>query len=119
MRPRAEWPHAGESFAGRHNGKFRAAGSISLASRALQHWAPAAFADTLHVLHFFDECTWRYVMDELIKVLMEKAGLTEAQAKAAAEAVIEYMKHEDNRKKMVVLAGAASAVASAVAVRAI
>jgi len=58
-------------------------------------------------------------MDELIKVLMEKAGLTEAQARAAAEAVIEYMKHEDNRKKMVVLAGAASAVASAVAVRAI
>jgi nucleoid DNA-binding protein len=58
-------------------------------------------------------------MDELTKVLMEKAGLTEAQAKAAAEAVIEYMKHEDNRKKLVVLAGASAAIASAVAVRTI
>lgn len=58
-------------------------------------------------------------MDELIKVLMEKAGLTEAQAKAAAKAVIDYMKHDDNRKKVVALAGASAAIASAVAVRAI
>lgn len=56
-------------------------------------------------------------MDELIKRLVDKAGLSEAQAKAATKEVVEWLKHEDNRKK--ILAAASATVASAVAVRAI
>lgn len=58
-------------------------------------------------------------MDELIKELMKRAGLTETQAKAAAAVFIDYMKHEDHRKKVVALAASAATIASAVAVRAI
>ncbi len=57
-------------------------------------------------------------MDDLIKDLMEKAGLTEEQAKAALQVFLAYIKHDDNRKK-VVQAAAAATIASAVAVRAI
>jgi len=56
-------------------------------------------------------------MDELIKILVEKAGLSEAQAKAATKEVVEWLKHEDNRKT--ILAAASATIASAVAVRAI
>lgn len=57
-------------------------------------------------------------MDDLIKDLTEKAGLTEEQAKAALQVFLAYIKHDENRKK-VVQAAAAATVASAVAVRAI
>jgi nucleoid DNA-binding protein len=56
-------------------------------------------------------------MDELIKVLIEKAGLSEAQAKAVTKEIVEWLKHEDNRKT--ILAAASATIASAVAVRAI
>jgi len=49
--------------------------------------------------------------------LVEKAGLSEAQAKAATKEVVEWLKHEDNRKT--ILAAASATIASAVAVRAI
>lgn len=58
-------------------------------------------------------------MDELIEKLMKEAGLTEAQARAAVDVFVDYMKHEDNRKKVVALAASAATIASAVAVRAI
>jgi nucleoid DNA-binding protein len=57
-------------------------------------------------------------MDELIKELQERAGLTEAQAKAAAEVVAEWMKDEDKRKK-VIAASFATVIASAVVTGAI
>ena len=57
-------------------------------------------------------------MDDLIKDLIEKAGLTEEQAKAALQVFLGYIKHDENRKK-VVQAAAAATIASAVAVRAI
>jgi len=57
-------------------------------------------------------------MDDLIKDLIEKAGLTEDQAKAALQVFLGYIKHDENRKK-VVQAAAAATIASAVAVRAI
>ena len=57
-------------------------------------------------------------MDELIKELQERAGLSEAQAKAAAEVVAEWMKDEDKRKK-VITAAVATTVASAVVTGAI
>lgn len=57
-------------------------------------------------------------MDDLIKALTEKAGLTEEQAKAALQVFLAYVKHDENRKK-VVQAAAAATIASAVAVRAI
>ncbi|MFI5281846.1 MAG: hypothetical protein ACHQ0J_01795 [Candidatus Dormibacterales bacterium] len=53
-------------------------------------------------------------MEELTKVLMEKAGLTEAQAKATTKEVVEWLKHDDNRKK--ILAAASATIASAVVV---
>ena len=56
-------------------------------------------------------------MDELTKILIEKVGLSEAQAKAVTKEVVEWLKHEDNRKA--ILAAASATVASAVAVRAI
>lgn len=52
-------------------------------------------------------------MDELVKELMNRAGLSEEQAKAAAEVVVEWVKDEDKRKKILV-ATVASTVASAV-----
>ena len=57
-------------------------------------------------------------MDDLIKDLIEKAGLTEEQAKTALQVFLAYIKHDENRKK-VVQAAAAATIASAVAVRAI
>ena len=57
-------------------------------------------------------------MDNLIKDLIEKAGLTEEQAKASLQVFLAYIKHDENRKK-VVQAAAAATIASAVAVRAI
>lgn len=57
-------------------------------------------------------------MEDLIKELVEKAGLTEEQSKAAVAVFLAYVKHDENRKK-VVQAAAAATVASAVAVRAI
>ena len=51
-------------------------------------------------------------MDELIKELADRAGLTEAQAKAAAEVVVEWVKDENKRKKILTAAVAAT-IASA------
>ena len=52
-------------------------------------------------------------MDDLIKELIERAGLSEEQAKAVAEVVVEWVKDDDKRKK-VLAATVASTVASAV-----
>jgi hypothetical protein len=52
-------------------------------------------------------------MNELVKELMDRAGLTEEQAKAAAEVIVEWVKDEDKRKK-ILAATVASTVASAV-----
>jgi nucleoid DNA-binding protein len=52
-------------------------------------------------------------MDELVKELMDRAGLSEEQAKAAAEVVVEWVKDEDKRKK-ILAATVGSTVASAV-----
>ena len=41
-------------------------------------------------------------MDDLIKELIDRAGLSEEQAKAAAEVVVEWVKDEDKRKKILV-----------------
>ena len=40
-------------------------------------------------------------MDELVKELMDRAGLSEEQAKAAAEVVVEWVKDADKRKKII------------------
>ncbi len=56
-------------------------------------------------------------MDDLAKELVKRAGLTEDEARAAAQVVVDWLKHDDNRKK--ILAAAAATIASAVAVRAI
>jgi hypothetical protein len=55
----------------------------------------------------------RTVVDDLTKDLMERAGLSEAQAKAAAEVVAKHLRDEQKRKKVVTAAMAAT-VASAV-----
>ena len=52
-------------------------------------------------------------MDELIRDLIERAGLTEAQAKASAQVVIEWLRHDERRKK-ILAASVASMVASGV-----
>jgi hypothetical protein len=52
-------------------------------------------------------------MDDLVKELKDRAGLSEEQAKAAAEVVVEWVKDEDKRKK-ILTATVASTVASAV-----
>jgi hypothetical protein len=52
-------------------------------------------------------------MDHLVKVLMDRAGLSAEQARAAAEVMIEWVKDEDKRKK-ILAATVASTVASAV-----
>lgn len=54
-------------------------------------------------------------MDELVKELVAKAGLDEAQAKAAVDVFLAYIKHEENRKK-VIQAAVATTIASAVVV---
>lgn len=54
-------------------------------------------------------------MDELVKELVKRAGLTEDEAKAAARVVVDWLKHDDNRRKII----AAATLASAVAARAI
>ena len=57
-------------------------------------------------------------MDDLIMELVDRAGLSEDQAKAAAEVVVEWVKDEDKRKK-ILAATVASTVASAVVTGAI
>ncbi|HZQ49218.1 MAG TPA: hypothetical protein VFB69_02815 [Candidatus Dormibacteraeota bacterium] len=57
-------------------------------------------------------------MEDLEKQLIEKAGLTEQQAKAAVRVFLAYIKDDEHRRK-VVLAAASATIASAVAVRAI
>ena len=52
-------------------------------------------------------------MDDLIKELVDRAGLSEEQAKAAAEVVVEWVKDDQKRKK-ILTATIASTVASAV-----
>jgi len=52
-------------------------------------------------------------MDDLIKELVDRAGLSEEQAKAAAEVVVEWVKDEDKRKK-ILAAAVATTIASAV-----
>jgi len=52
-------------------------------------------------------------MDDLIKELVDRAGLSEEQAKAAVEVVVEWVKDEDKCKK-ILAATVASTVASAV-----
>lgn len=51
-------------------------------------------------------------MDDLVNELMEKAGLTREQAEAAAKVVVDYMKHDDNRKKITSLAALAATTAA-------
>jgi hypothetical protein len=51
-------------------------------------------------------------MDDLVKELIEKAGLTQAQAEAAAKVVLEYMRHDDNRTKIAKLAALAATTAA-------
>ena len=52
-------------------------------------------------------------MDQLVKELMDRAGLSEEQAKAAAEVIVEWVKDEDKRKK-ILAAAVATTIASAV-----
>jgi hypothetical protein len=42
--------------------------------------------------------------DDLIKELVDRAGLSEEQAKAAAEVVVEWVKDEEKRKKILIAA---------------
>ena len=65
-----------------------------------------------------DRPTKERTMDELIKELQERAGLSEAQAKAAVEVVAEWMKDEVKRKQ-VIAAAFATTIASAVVTGAI
>lgn len=51
-------------------------------------------------------------MDGLVKELVKRAALSEEQAKAATEVIVDWLKHDDNRKK--ILAAAAATIASAV-----
>jgi len=52
-------------------------------------------------------------MDDLIKELVDRAGLSEEQAKAAAEVVVDWVKDADKRKK-ILAAAVATTIASAV-----
>jgi len=52
-------------------------------------------------------------MDELIKELVDRAALSEEQAKAAVEVVVDWVKDEDKRKK-ILAAAVATTIASAV-----
>lgn len=51
-------------------------------------------------------------MDDLVKELMEKAGLTQEQADTAAKVVVDFMRHDDNRKKITSLAAMAATTAA-------
>lgn len=51
-------------------------------------------------------------MEELEKEMIEKAGLTEEQAKAAVRVLLAYIKDEERRNKVVLAATIASAVAA-------
>lgn len=51
-------------------------------------------------------------MDDLVKALIEKAGLTQEQAEAAAKVVVEFMKHDGNAKKVAALAAMAATTAA-------
>jgi hypothetical protein len=57
-------------------------------------------------------------MDELIKDLVENAGLSEAQAKAAAEVVARQLRDEEKRKT-IIAASLATVIASSVVTGAI
>jgi hypothetical protein len=57
-------------------------------------------------------------MDELIRELQEQAGLSDEQAKLAATYIVELLKDEEKRKK-VVLAALSATIASAVVTGAI
>jgi hypothetical protein len=52
-------------------------------------------------------------MDELIRELVERTGLTEQEARAAAQVLVEWVKDEDKRKK-ILAAAVATTIASAV-----
>jgi hypothetical protein len=54
----------------------------------------------------------RCEMDDLIRDLVDRAGLSEEQARAAAEVVVDWVNDEDKRKK--ILAALATTIASAV-----
>ena len=49
-------------------------------------------------------------MEDLIKELVEKAGLSPAQAEAAARVVIEYLKRKDKRNALIALAATTAAI---------
>lgn len=49
-------------------------------------------------------------MEDLIKEFMEKAGLSQAQAEAAARVVVDFMKHEDKMKSIAALAATTAAI---------
>ena len=51
-------------------------------------------------------------MDELVKQLIEKAGLSPEQAEAAAKVVVDFMKDGGNQKKITALAAVAAATAA-------
>ena len=55
-------------------------------------------------------------MDDLVKELMEKAGLNQEQAEAAAKVFVDYMKHDGNRKKITSIAALAATTAAVNAV---
>jgi hypothetical protein len=57
-------------------------------------------------------------MDELIKDLKEQAGLSDEQAKVAAAYIVELLKDEDRREK-VLLAATSATIGSAVVTGAI
>jgi hypothetical protein len=57
-------------------------------------------------------------VDELIKELQERAGLSEQEARAAADYFLELLRDDDRRKKAV-LAAMAATTASAVVTGAI
>lgn len=49
-------------------------------------------------------------MDDLIKELVQKAGFSQAQAEAAAKVVVDFMKKDDNRKKIAAIAATTAAI---------
>jgi hypothetical protein len=57
-------------------------------------------------------------MDELIKALQEKVGLSEPQAREAAQVVAELLRDDEKRKK-IVTAAVATTISSAVVTGAI
>lgn len=49
-------------------------------------------------------------MDELVKELMQKAGLSQSQAEAAAKVVVDFFKKDDNGKKIAAIAATTAAI---------